>query len=59
MNNPILRRFTTLVSNIEKTNLTLNKDIRYNIHGKKDIIISSILDTYKQYAIVNLRRLLT
>ena len=57
MNNPILRRFTTLVSNIEKTNLTLNKDIRYNIHGKKDIIISSILDTYKQYAIVNLMKI--
>ena len=57
MNNPILRKFTTLVSNIEKTNLTLNKDIRFNIHGKKDIIISSILDTYKQYAILNLMKI--
>ena len=57
MNNPILRKFTTLVSNIEKTNLTLNKDIRYNIHGKKDIIISSILETYKQYALLNLMKI--
>ena len=57
MNNPILRKFTTLVSNIEQTNLTLNKDIRYNIHGKKEIIMSSIIDTYKQYLIVNLMKL--
>jgi vacuolar protein sorting-associated protein 13A/C len=57
MNNPILRKFTTLVSNIEQTNLTLNKDIRYNIHGKKEIIVSSIIDTYKQYLIVNLMKL--
>ena len=57
MNNPILRRFTTLFSNIEKTNLTLNKDIRYNIHGKTNIIISSILETYKQYAILNLMKI--
>ena len=57
MNNPILRKFTTLVSNIEQTNLTLNKDIRYNIHGKKEIIMSSIIDTYKQYLILNLMKL--
>jgi vacuolar protein sorting-associated protein 13A/C len=57
MNNPILRKFTTLVSNIEQTNLTLNKDIRYNIHGKKEIIMSSIIDTYKQYLILNLMKI--
>ena len=57
MNNPILRRFTALVNNIEKTNLNLNKDIRYNIHGKKDIIFSSIVANYKQYAILNLMKI--
>ena len=57
MNNPILRKFMTLFGNIEQTNLTLNKDIRYNIHGKKDIIISSVLDAYKQYAILNIMKL--
>ena len=57
MNNPILSKFTTLFSNIEKTNLALNKDIRFNIHGKKDIIISSILETYKQYALLNLMKI--
>ena len=57
MNNPILRKFTTLVSNIEQTNLTLNKNISYNIHGKKEIIMSSIMDAYKQYLIVNLMKI--
>jgi vacuolar protein sorting-associated protein 13A/C len=57
MNNPILRKFTALVNNIEKTNLNLNKDIRYNIHGKKDIIFSSIIENYKQYAILNLMKI--
>jgi vacuolar protein sorting-associated protein 13A/C len=57
MNNPVLRKFTTLFSNIEKTNLTLNKDIRYNISCKSNLIFSSILDTYKQYAIVQIIKL--
>ena len=56
MNNPVLRKFTTLFSNIEKTNLALNKDIRYNISGKTDLIFSSILDTYSQYALLQIMK---
>ena len=56
LNNPVLRKFTTLFSNIEKTNLTLNKDIRYNISGKTNLIFSSILDTYRQYALLQIMK---
>ena len=37
--------------------MNLNKNISENIHGKKDVIISSVLDTYKQYLIVNLMKI--
>ena len=57
LNNPVLRKFSTLISNIEKTNLTLNKDIRYNISGKTNMIVSSIIDTYRQYAILQLMKI--
>ena len=56
MNNPVLRKFTTLFSNIEKTNLTLNKDIRYNISEKTNLVLSSIIDTYRQYALLQIMK---
>ena len=57
LNNPVLRKFSTLISNIEKTHLTLNKDICRNISGNSNIIFASIIDTYKQYAILQLMKI--
>ena len=55
--NPVLRKFNTLFSNIEKTHLKLNKDIRYNISAKTNLIFSSIIDTYSQYAILQIMKI--
>ena len=57
LNNPVLRKFLTFFSNIEKTNLTLNKDIRENISGKKNLIFSSIIDNYSQYALLQIMKI--
>ena len=58
LNNPVLGKFLTIfISNIEKTNLTLNKDIRYNICGKSNVIFSSIIDTYRHYAILQMMKI--
>jgi vacuolar protein sorting-associated protein 13A/C len=53
----VLRKFLTFFSNIEKTNLTLNKDIRENISGKKNLIFSSIIDNYRQYALLQIMKI--
>ena len=57
LNNPVLRKFTTLFSNIEKTNITLNQDIRHNISGKTNLIFASIVDTYRQYALLQIMKI--
>jgi hypothetical protein len=57
LNNPVLRKITTFFSNIEKTNLNLNKDICYNISGKTNLIISNIIETYRQYALLQIMKL--